>query len=92
MVTAPTCVVAAPAATASRPVRRALWRIGEWPEPPPEVLALAAQLDRLRHVRRPPRWWIACDDMTAWRLARERRGKAQEAPLVLVRRRAVGSR
>jgi hypothetical protein len=39
--------------------RRALWRLGAGPMPPPETLALAEQLDRLR--RRCPAWWCRMD-------------------------------
>jgi hypothetical protein len=40
--------------------RRSLWEIGVWPQPDPEVLALAGQLDRLR--RKAPAWWRRVDE------------------------------
>jgi hypothetical protein len=44
-------------------VRRPEFFIGHWPEPDPETLQLASQLDRLRRRRpewfdRLDRWWL----------------------------------
>jgi hypothetical protein len=45
---------------------RALYLLGERPRPAPEVLALAADVDRLR--RTAPRWWARVDLTTALRV------------------------
>jgi hypothetical protein len=66
---------------------RALYLLGERARPAPEVLALAADVDRLR--RTAPRWWARVDLATELRL-RSVPQLGAEGPRPFRTRRAAG--